>query len=130
MIFHVNRIFVQPWREQQFPKVWYHSFKSNERCEYSYIGLGDFFFRESLKICSGSILIFRGLTCDLYQCISVEQQKCKGREKCDGLLISKIEINYQISRGNKSVIYLSSYLSFFSFLAFITFFQLSVCYVC
>ena len=33
-------------------------FKSNERSEYSYIGLGDFvwfFFHESLKICSRSV---------------------------------------------------------------------------
>ena len=40
--------------------------KSNERSEYSHIGLADFclfiFSRKSLKDCSLSILIFRGLT--------------------------------------------------------------------
>ena len=43
-------------------------FKSNERSKDSYIGLADFFVvffsGESLKVCSRSILIFRGLTCD------------------------------------------------------------------
>ena len=42
--------------------------KSNERSEYSYISLADFFlvFSGSFKICSrSSILIFRGLTCDV-----------------------------------------------------------------
>ena len=40
-------------------------FKSNERSEYSCIGLGDFFVffsRKSLTFCLRSILIFRGLT--------------------------------------------------------------------
>ena len=41
-------------------------FKSNERSEYSYIGLADFFLRKKSKICSRSILIFRGLTCDFF----------------------------------------------------------------
>ena len=40
-------------------------FKSNERSDYSYIGLADF-FQEKVKICSRSILIFRGLTCDFF----------------------------------------------------------------
>ena len=42
-------------------------FKSNERSGYSNIGLADFFgfFRKkSFKICSRSVLIFRGLTCN------------------------------------------------------------------
>ena len=34
--------------------------KSNERREDSYIGLSDTFFRKNLKICSRSVLIFRG----------------------------------------------------------------------
>ena len=42
--------------------------KSNERSEYCYIGLADFFLifysGKSLKICSLSIWIFRGLICD------------------------------------------------------------------
>ena len=40
--------------------------KSIERSEYSYIGPGDFFFffQEKVKICSRSVLFFRGLTCD------------------------------------------------------------------
>ena len=36
----------------------------------SYIGRDDFFnffFRKSLKICSGSNLLFRGLTIDLFE---------------------------------------------------------------
>ena len=42
-------------------------FKSNEHSEYFYIGLGDFFFSgKNTKICSRSILIFRGLTCDFF----------------------------------------------------------------
>ena len=40
--------------------------KSNERSEYSFIGFADFFLGKSLKICSRSILIFRGLTCDFF----------------------------------------------------------------
>ena len=44
--------------------------KSNERIEYSYIGLADFFLffspGKSLQICSRSILIFRGLTCNFF----------------------------------------------------------------
>ena len=36
--------------------------KSNERSKYSYIGFDSFFSRKSLKICSRSVLIFRGLT--------------------------------------------------------------------
>ena len=32
---------------------------------------------------------------------TIEQQKCKGREKRDRLLISKMEIKYQISQRNK-----------------------------
>ena len=40
--------------------------KSNERSEYSYIGLAVFFSGKSLKRCSRSILIFRGLTCDFF----------------------------------------------------------------
>ena len=44
------------------------------------------------------------------QCISVvkgkansiiDQQKCEGHEKCDRVVISKMEINYQISQRNK-----------------------------
>ena len=87
---------------------------SNERSEYFFIGLADlfcFFFQEKVfKICSHSVLVFRRLvTCDFFkvQCISIvkrkassfmEQQKCKGHEKRDRLLISKMEINYQISQ--------------------------------
>ena len=33
---------------------------------------------------------------------TIEQQKCKGHEKRDRLLISKIEIIYQISQRNES----------------------------
>ena len=89
-------------------------FKSNERS----IGLGDYFFKYifsgiSRKTCSRSILIFRGLTCDYFlnsvhfidkrkANSTIEQQKSKRREKRDRLLISKIEINYQISQRNKS----------------------------
>ena len=45
--------------------------KSNKRNEYSYIGLAGFFVRfffsgKSLRICSRSILIFRGLTFDFF----------------------------------------------------------------
>ena len=45
-------------------------FKSNERSEDSYIGVGGFLFSfslwKSLKICLRSILIFRGLNRDLF----------------------------------------------------------------
>ena len=41
-------------------------FKSNERSEYSYIGLADFFSGKRFKFCSRSVLIFRGLTCDYF----------------------------------------------------------------
>ena len=34
---------------------------------------------------------------------TIEQQKCKSHEKRDRLLISKMEINYQISQRNKSL---------------------------
>ena len=58
--------------------------KSNERSEYSYIGLaGLAFFKRKVNS-------------------TTEQQKCKGYEKRDRLLISKMEINYQISQRNKS----------------------------
>ena len=90
--------------------------KSIERNEYSYIGLADFFSGKSLKICSRSILIFRCLTSDFFliQCISIvkrkanstiEQQNCKGREKRDRLLISKMEMKCQVSQQNKSFTY-------------------------
>ena len=55
-------------------------------------------------------MIWFGLTFQV-QCISIvkrktnspiEQQKCKGHEKRDRLLISKMEINHQISQRNKS----------------------------
>ena len=36
---------------------------------------------------------------------SIEQQSCKGHEKRDRLLISKMEINFQISQRNKSFTY-------------------------
>ena len=36
---------------------------------------------------------------------TIEQQNCKGHEKCDRLLISKMEINYQISQLNISFTY-------------------------
>ena len=48
------------------------------------------------------------------QCISfvkkkansiIDQPKCKCHEKRDRLLISKIEINYKISRRNKNLTY-------------------------
>ena len=53
-----------------------------------------FFSGKNLKVCSRSVLSFRGLTCDFFllQCISIvkkkststiEQQKCKGHEKRD-----------------------------------------------
>ena len=42
-------------------------FNSNECSEYSDIDLGDFFFRKTFKICSRSILGFRGLTFDFFQ---------------------------------------------------------------
>ena len=85
--------------------------KSTERSQYSYKGPGDFFCfsGKSLKFCSRSILIFRGLTCDLFFkfCAftllnsTIEQQKCKVHEKRDRLLISKIENVYLISQRNK-----------------------------
>ena len=68
---------------------------SNERSEYSYIGLADFFSGKSLKICSRLVLIYRGLTSDFFLssssiCIvkrkansTIEQQKCEGHENCD-----------------------------------------------
>ena len=31
----------------------------------------------------------------------IDQQKCEGHEKCDRLVISKMQINYQISQRNK-----------------------------
>ena len=43
--------------------------KSNGRSEYYYIGLANFFLiflDKGLKICSRSILIFRGFTCDFF----------------------------------------------------------------
>ena len=46
--------------------AWLVVFKSNERNEYSYRGLADFFSGEILKICSRSIFIFRGLTCNYF----------------------------------------------------------------
>ena len=78
------------------------------------------FCRKKSKIYSCSILIFRGF--ELYfffqvQSISfvkmkansaIEQQNCKGHEKRDRLLISKMEFNYQISHRNKSFTYRSS----------------------
>ena len=99
--------------------------KINESIEYSYIGIADFFcFQEKVfrKICSRSVLIFRGLTCDFFfqvQCIPIverkansliEQQNCKIHEKRDRLLVWKMEIKYQISQRNKSFTYLSSFL--------------------
>ena len=68
--------------------------KSNERSEYSYIGLLKFFF------CSRSILIFRGLTCDFTSSsvhfivkrkanFSIERQNV---EKRDRHLISKMKL--------------------------------------
>ena len=53
------------------------------------------------------------------QCISIfkrkknffiEQQKVKGHEKRDRLLISKMETNYQISQRNKIFTYWSNFL--------------------
>ena len=84
--------------------------KIDERSEYSYVGLGDFFSGKSLKICSRSILIFRGLICDFFRFNSlvkkkanstIQQQKCKDHKKRVRLLILKIEKNYQISQRNK-----------------------------
>ena len=86
-------------------------FKSNERSEYSCIGLGDFFVfffsRKSLTFCLRSILIFRGLTGNFFlvQCIvivkrkansTIEQKNVKVTKKRDRRLISKMEIYYQI----------------------------------
>ena len=34
---------------------------------------------------------------------TIEQHNCKGQEKRDRLLISKMEINYQISQRNKNL---------------------------
>ena len=99
-------------------------FKSNAHSEDSYIGLADFFVFFSgkcLKICSRSISIFRGLTCDFFkvQCISIiktkanffiEKQNCIGHEKRDRLLILEMEINYLISQRNESFTYLPSFL--------------------
>ena len=72
-----------------------------------------FFLRKSLKICSGSNLLFRGVNFDLFSSSvhfflarransTVEQQKCKGHEKHDRLLVSKVEFNFQISHRNKN----------------------------
>ena len=38
----------------------------DERSSDSYIGLNYFFFRKSLEVCSGSKLLFRGLTLDFF----------------------------------------------------------------
>ena len=77
----------------------------------TYIGLAVFFFRKVFTL----NFFFRGLTCDFlssvhFYCLkegkpTMEQQKCKGHEKRDRLLISKMEINYQISQRNKSFTY-------------------------
>ena len=42
---------------------------------------------------------------------TIEQQECKGDEKRDRLLISKMEFNYKISQQNKSSICRSSFLT-------------------
>ena len=67
-----------------------------------------FFSGKSFKICSRSIMIFRGLTCDFFlssvhfHCkrkanSTIEQQKCNVTKiDRDQFLLSKIEINYQI----------------------------------
>ena len=98
---------------------------NNEQIEHYYIGLADFFFvffsGKSVKICSRSVSIFRGLTCSFFSSSvhfhkrkansTIQKQKCKGHEKRDRHLISKMEINYQISQRNKSFAYSSSFLT-------------------
>ena len=75
----------------------------------TYIGGDEFFFgffRKSLKICSGSNVLFRGLTSDFFKANSIiELRKCKEHEKCDRFLVSKLEFNYRISRRNKNFTY-------------------------
>ena len=87
-----------------FDKRW----GKGKRAELSYMGLADFsfvfFFQlKSLKICSRSVLIFRGFLLNSVNSIverkansTIERQQCKGHEKRDRLLKSKLEINYQI----------------------------------
>ena len=78
-------------------------------CEDSYIGLADFFKEffsgKNLKYCSRLIFNFSRFDLQFFFEVSaflllkgIEQQNCKGHEKCDRLLISKMKINYQISQ--------------------------------
>ena len=68
------------------------------------------FFR-SLKIYSGANLLVRGLTYDIAQVQLIsffkrkanskfELRKCKGHEKRDRILVSKVEFIFQISQRN------------------------------
>ena len=85
--------------------------KSNERIEHFYKGLDDFFSVKSIKICSHSILIFRGLTSDFFKFSSfplakgrrtpkVKQQKCNDHKKRDRLLLLEKDFNVQIFEQN------------------------------
>ena len=45
---------------------------------------------------------------------TIEEEKCKGHEKRDRLLNSKLELNYQISQRSENFIYRSSFLKLYS----------------
>ena len=45
---------------------------------------------------------------------TIEQRKCRGQEKRDQLVISKMEFNYQISQQKKNILAINSV--WFSFL--------------
>ena len=64
---------------------------SSERSEYSYIGLGDFLFTgKSLKICSRSVVIFRGFKRKANS--TIEQQRCKGHLCCLTYDLSRFDL--------------------------------------
>ena len=75
------------------------------------MGLSDFllFSGKVFEFVQAQIIyFFCGLTFDFVKrnaISTIEQRKCKGHEKDDRLLISKMEFNVQIRQRNKNVTY-------------------------
>ena len=85
------------------------TFKSYERGEYSFIG-SDNFFQEVLNLFRLKFIFTWFFDFFQFQFLSfverkaystIGQQKCQGHEKRDQLLVSKVDLSFQISQRNK-----------------------------
>ena len=102
-------------------------FMISERSEYSCIGSGHFIVFFSWKLVHAQFWFFAvwHLISFELQFISfvkrkenstMEQRKCKGHEKRDRLLVTKVVFNFQISLRNWKLIYWSSFSNWVTFI--------------